>query len=92
MTVNMRILRIVSAVVLLAALFVTIDLGMNALYSLLPEIHDGITSRSMFIRLEAGWTRERFFRVFEASAWVTFAVFAENMLIWLMPKNKKVKG
>ena len=55
--INIKAIRIISVIVLLAAVFVTVDLGLNAFYSLLPEINDGITSRSMFIRLEAGWTR-----------------------------------
>lgn len=46
----MRLARILSLVVLVAVLFVTVDLGINCLGALVPELQDGIPYYSLLQR------------------------------------------
>ena len=54
----MRLARILSLVVLVAVLFVTVDLGINCLGALVPELQDGIPYYSLLQRWFGVWEGE----------------------------------
>lgn len=83
----MRLARILSLVVLVAVLLVTVDLGINCLGALVPELQDGIPYCSLLQRWFGVWegqmrTRPDFFFVFSRWLWISFAVFVENAVLW----------
>ncbi len=90
-----KIVKIVSAIALVVCVFVSVDLGVNLLGALVPEMQDGIPYNSVlqscFGVLEGTLdTREDFFNAFETSAWITFVVFLENACIYIVGiKNRK---
>ena len=51
----MRLARILSLVVLVAVLFVTVDLGISCLGALVPELQDGIPYYSLLQRWFGVW-------------------------------------
>ncbi len=82
----MKIIRIISAALLLVCVFISVDLGINFMGALVPELQDGIPFNSVLQRTfglleNLLKTREDFFNAFKLSLWVTFAVFAENVLL-----------
>lgn len=84
---RMRLARILSLVVLVAVLFVTVDLGINCLGALVPELQDGIPYYSLLQRWFGVWegqmrTRPDFVFVFSRWLWISFAVFVENAVLW----------
>ena len=88
----MKRIRILSAVVLLIICFVSLDLLINLLGSMIPPMNDGIGVYSILGNLYFGdntWTHERFFHAFVTSAWISFAVFAENVVLAIVDIWKK---
>lgn len=90
-----RIIRMVSAVLLVVSLFVTTDFAVNLAGALVPELQDGIPYHSVlqswFGLLEGSLTtRADFFQAFAVSAWISFVLFAWNMALavvsWLQKK------
>lgn len=82
----MKIIRIISIVALVVAVFFSIDLGINCIGALVPELQDGIPYNSVLQRwfgIFEGQLRTRidFFEVFQKSIWITFAIFFENMIL-----------
>ncbi len=82
----MKILKIISLLILMLSVFVSIDLGINFMGSLVPETQDGIAFNSIlqstFGLLEGSlMTREDFFNAFQISLWITFTVFVENVVL-----------
>lgn len=80
---KLKTVRIVSLAALVVMVFVTLDLGLNVLYNLVPEFLDGYTSHSTLqgqfgIFGDSGWTLGRFYTAFERAAWLTFALLVEN--------------
>ena len=82
----MKIIRIISIIALVIAVFFSIDLGINCIGALVPELQDGIPFNSVF----QSWagvlegqlrTRIDFFKAFQKSLWITFAIFFENMVL-----------
>ena len=77
-------LRIISLIVLIIAVFVTIDLGFNYLQAVTSGISgtsDGIAIYSAIARIVLGdrlWSYQKYFNIFQTSAWITFAVMLEN--------------
>lgn len=89
----MKKLRIVSLILLAISVFISIDLGFNLLYNLIPEFLDGYTSHSILqgtfgIFGDNGWTLRRFYNYFERSVWMSFAVFIENIVLTIMDIKK----
>ena len=87
--------KIVSALLLLAAGAVSVDLGLNCLALAVPGLQDGVAYHS-FLQSTFGLlenmgvnSRADFFCAFRASAWVTFAVFAENVALHIVTAVKK---
>lgn len=89
----MKKLRIASLVLLVVAVFISIDLGLNLLYNLIPEFLDGYTSHSILqgtfgIFGDSNWTLGRFYKDFETSIWISFVLFAENVVLAIMDIKK----
>ncbi len=87
----MKVFRIISEALLLVCVFVSVDLGINFMGALVPELEDGIPFNSLLQRtfglLENSLkTREDFFNAFKFSLWVTLAVFAENILLSIIDR------
>ena len=89
----MKTARIISLVVLIITSFVSIDLLINLLGSLIPSMNDGIGVHSLIWgNLYFGdnlWSHERFFNAFVISSLITFAVFIENVILAIISIVKK---
>ena len=81
----MKKARIISLIVLVISAFVSLDLLINLLGSMIPAMNDGIGTHSIIWgNLYFGdslWSHERFFNAFVTSALITFAVFVENVVL-----------
>ena len=89
----MKKVRIISLAVLVVTSFVSMDLLINLLGSLVPSMNDGIGVHSVIWgNLYFGdnlWSHERFFDAFVASSLVSFAVFVENIVLTVITIVKK---
>lgn len=92
----MKKVKIVSLIALIIAVFVSADLGFNFLKSMVPSLNDGIGCFSFFQMTgifesfgDGGWSQEGYLTAFEVSAWITFAVFAENIILTIIETVKK---
>lgn len=89
----MKTARIISLVVLITTSFVSLDLLINLLGSLIPSMNDGIGVHSLIWgNLYFGdnlWSHERFFNAFVISSLITFAVFIENVILAIISIVKK---
>ena len=80
----MKKIRVVSLVLLLISSFVTLDLLINVLGNVMPEMNDGLGLFALTGRMIFGdslWSYERFLEVFRISAEITFALFAGNVVL-----------
>ena len=70
------------------SLFVSIDLGFNFLWALIPDTNDGITVRT-FINFfgDSLWSYEQFLKAFEISAWITFGLLIVNVVLSFVRKK-----
>ena len=89
----MKKFRILSLAVFVITSFVSLDLLINLLGSLIPAMNDGIGTRSiipgnMYFG-DASWSQERFFNAFLISSLITFLVFVENIVITAVAIYKK---
>ncbi len=86
-------IRIISLVVLVITSFVSIDLLINLLGSLIPSMNDGIGTHSIvWGNLYFGdnlWSHERFLDAFITSALISFAVLVENIVLSIIAIAKK---
>lgn len=90
----MKKIRIISLVLLLISVFASVDLGLNFFYNLLSEFHDGLQVNSLLhfffgVFGDSLWSKERFFDAFEISLWISFVVFAENIVLAIVDYSKK---
>jgi len=89
----MKKARIISLIVLVISAFVSLDLLINLLGSMIPTRNDGIGTHSIIWgNLYFGdslWSHERFFNAFVTSALITFAVFVENVVLAIADIAKK---
>ena len=89
----MKKIRIVSLIILVVSAFISLDLLINLLGSMIPTINDGIGTHSIIWgNLYFGdnlWSHERFFDAFVTSAMVTFVVFVENVVLAIVDILKK---
>lgn len=85
LTLKLKAIRIFFLAAFALSLFVSIDLGLNVLYTLIPEFQDGIPSysilQSTFGVFGSSWTRGTFFFAFAKAIWVTFALGIVNLLL-----------
>ena len=90
----MKKLRIVSLVVLVITMSISVDLLINFLGNLVPEINDGLGIHSVLLpgKLFFGdtlWSLERFYNAFVTSSLITLAVFIENIVLAIIDIAKK---
>ena len=89
----MKKIRIISLVVLAITVFVSFDLLINLLGSMIPAMNDGIGVHSIIWgNLYFGdnlWSHERFFNAFVISGLISFAVFVENIILTIIAIIKK---
>ena len=89
----MKKTRIVSLIILGIAVFISVDLGLNLLYCLVPEFSDGYVSNSILQRLfgiftDSNWSIPKFYKYFETSVWISFLVFVENIVLTIIDIRK----
>lgn len=84
----MKIIKKVFMVLFIISLFVSIDLGFNFLWALVPDANDGITVRT-FINFfgDHMWSYERFLKAFEISTWVSFGLLIVNVVLSFVRKK-----
>ena len=91
----MKKLRIISLIALIITVFISMDLLINLLGSMIPTMNDGIGVHSIIVgNLYWGdrlWTHERFFNAFVISSLISFIVFAENIVLTIIDICKKNK-
>jgi len=90
----MKKLRIISLVVLAITTFVSVDLLINLLGSLIPTMNDGIGVHSVIVwgNLYFGdnnWSLERFYDAFVISALIWLAILVENVVLTILDILKK---
>ena len=90
----MKKLQIISLIALIITVFITIDLGINLIFSLIPQLQDGISSHSVLqstfgIFRDGSWSQEHFFFAFEKSLWITFVMFVENVVVLMLTIVRK---
>ena len=90
----MKKLRIVSLIVLVIATVISVDLLINFLGNLVPEMNDGLGMHSVIVwgNLYFGdslWSLERFFNAFVISSLITLAVFVENVVLAIVDIAKR---
>ena len=89
----MKKLRVISLIALIVTSFVSLDLLINLLGSLIPSMNDGIGTHSIIGgNLYFGdnfWSHERFFDAFVISSLISFAVFVENVVLSIIAVSKK---
>lgn len=85
---SMKKIRIVSMVLFIVSLFVSIDLGFNFLWALVPGVNDGIAVRTFINSFgDRLWSYERFLKAFEISTWVTFVLLIVNITLSFIRKK-----
>ncbi len=81
----MKKLRIISLIFLVITSFVSLDLLINLLGSMIPSMNDGIGVHSIIWgNLYFGdnnWSHERFFNAFVISSLISFVIFVENIVL-----------
>lgn len=89
----MKKIRVISLVVLIVTSFVSMDLLINLLGTMLPSMNDGIGVHSIIWgNLYFGdrlLSYERFFNAFVISSLISFAVFVENIVLAIVDLVKK---
>lgn len=90
----MKKLRIVSLIILVITSAVSLDLLINFLGNLVPEMNDGLGMHSVIVwgKLYFGdslWSLERFFYAFVISSLITLAVFVENVVLAIVDIAKR---
>lgn len=86
-----RYIRVILLAALAVSILVLADLGDNLLYSMIPELNDGITIRGSFSRLffgDDGWSREEYFRTFSKVLRLTGWLGAGNLILACAEKLK----
>ncbi len=90
----MKKIRVVSLIFLLITTVISVDLLINFLGNLVPEMNDGLGIHSVLLpsKLIFGdnlWSLERFYNAFVTSALITLAVFVENVVLAIIDIQKK---
>ena len=90
----MKKLRIISLIVLVITSAVSLDLLINFLGNLVPEMNDGLGMHSVIVwgNLYFGdslWSLKRFFNAFVISSLITLAVFVENVVLAIVDIAKR---
>ena len=90
----MKKLRIVSLFILVIATVLSVDLLVNFLGNLVPEMNDGLGIHSVLLPVKMFfgdklWSLERFYNAFVTSAFITLAIFVENVILAIIDITKK---
>ena len=90
----MKKLRIISLIVLMIATIITVDLLINFVGNLVPEMNDGLGIHSVLLpaKLFFGdslWSLEKFYNAFVTSSLITLVVFVENVVLAIIDITKK---
>lgn len=90
----MKRLKLITLVLLILSLFITIDLGLNFLYNLIPEFLDGYTTYSILHAIfgifgDSNWSLGRYFFAFEKALWGSFVLFVFYVVLALWKKKEK---
>ena len=90
----MKKLRFVSLIVLVIATVISVDLLINFLGNLVPELNDGLEIHCVILpaKLFFGdslWSLERFYNAFVTSSLITLTVFVENVVLAITDITKK---
>lgn len=88
----MKKIRIIALILLLIIVFVSIDLGFNFLWALVPEANDGIGNFSILHGLfgifgNHSWSYGRYLSAFQRSIWTTFIVMIVNIALAFWKKK-----
>jgi len=90
----MKKIRIISLVIFAVAAVVNVDLLINLLGNLIPEINDGLSLHTVLLPAkiffgDSLWSLERFYNSFVISALITLAIFIENIVLAVVNIIKK---
>ena len=92
----MKQLRIISLLVLIIASVISMDLLINLLENLVPEINDGLGVHSVilpnFFFGDNLWSLERFYNAFVTSSLITLVAFIENVVLAIISIAKANKS
>lgn len=94
---KLGILKIIAVVLFLISLFCTVDLGLNLLFNAVPSAHDGsygicsILHAVFNIFGDGSWSFDMFFRAFQNSAWITYALLVVNVVLHFCNGKKENK-
>ena len=88
----MRKIRVIFLVLFLIMAFVSIDFGLNYLWSLAPDANDGIGNFSILHGLfkvfgDHSWSYSRYLNAFQSSIWVTFVLLIANAALAFWKKK-----
>lgn len=84
--------RILSLVLLILALFASLDLGLNLLAAMVPSMNDGIgcwSSVYLLLHGDGAWSLEAYWQSFRNSCWLSFLLVVENIILYLVEYWKK---
>ena len=88
----MKSIRIIALILLLLMLFVSIDFGLNFLWSLVPEANDGIGNFSILHGLFGvfgnHWSHIEFLTAFQNSGWCCFLLLLVNVGLGIWEKKR----
>lgn len=87
-----KLIRILLMISLAVSVLALVDLTDNLLYSMIPELNDGLTIRGSFSRLffgDDGWSREEYFQGFSRTLRITGWLAAANLFFACSDKFKK---
>ena len=89
----MKKIRIISLIALAITSFISLDLLINLLGSLIPSMNDGIGVHSIIWGNlyfgDSSWSYERFFNAFVISSLISFAVLVENIVLTIVDIMRK---
>ena len=90
----MKKVRVISLIALIITSCVSLDLLVNYLWNLNPQMHDGLSLNTVILwgKLYFGdslWSMERFFDAFVISSSVFLMVLVENIILTIIDVLKK---
>lgn len=87
----MKKLRLIALVLFLVTVFVSIDFGLNFLWSMVPEANDGLGNfsilHSLFGVFGNHWSHIEFLTAFQRSVWTAFVLLLVNVGLALWKKK-----
>lgn len=89
---SLKLWRILSLLFLILAVCASIDLGFNLLAAMIPSMNDGIGCWSTVYRLlhgDSSWSLVAYWQSFRSSCWLTFLIFVENTVLYLVEYRQK---